>query len=496
MFVLLLFCTSLVIRNPYIGRSFGDQHEWATAHTLIALEILQSEGAIQNVFRNIQTYPGENNKHIWWVTTRVMDERGIGYYTSYPPFALIFAYTIFTVLSVPFKIASIEIFNLILHGSSAVILYLIVYEMVSCKSKNIYAIIGAIYYIFLPLHLWAFHKIYSWDILWHYFWIAELYVMFNLIKKIDIHSPVTTSRLTYLLGSLNFLTIFTEYQGVYFAIGAFVFALGMSRYDKRYITIARILALSTFLSLTITFMQHVTISGVLPFLHVVYHKLFVQYGTLGMSTQVGSISSIGKYLYVYLSPLLPIIVYLIFLSFIYRNRKISFGIGIENAFVMILFLPSVLHLIFFLPDHIIHEFTLLKLSIGLSIIIPLLLSYYDTLPVSNTTLFRSILLLLVAQSIVASVAIYKREYAQQPNQNRYEILGNQIRRQLEISEVGFINDAKCLNPQLIYFTKRNLAYAESLDQVNQWLVQHNKKNGKFFSLGEGCVLESVGLVNR
>lgn len=495
LFVIVLFCISVAIRSPITGRSFGDQHEWATAHTLIALEILQSEGAIRNAFRNIQTYPGENNKEIKWVTTRIMDTQGISYYTSYPPFALILAYSIFNTLSIPFTIRSIEMLNMILHGISAVALYLLLYEMLNSKGKQLYALVGVAYYLFLPLHLWFFHKVYSWDIVWHYFWVAELYIAYTLFKTFDAHKDQKSLKHIYLLGILNFITIFTEYQGVYFSIGLCVFAYAKSQRDKRYIAVISAIGVSTILSLALTFLQHVTISGLLPFLQVVYHKLFVQYGTLSAFSRASELSNIVTHLSTYFLHLLVLSVVLLCLVYVNRRTFVWYEHKINRSFILILFTSVVLHLLLFLPDHIEHEFTLLKLSIIISIVLPFLLSRFDSFFAPHNTSYRIITFLLVTQSIIASVGIYYREYARQPNQNRYKVLGGQVRDLLSESEVGFINERKCLNPQLIYFTKRNLAYAKSASRAAEWLARHKRNNGKLFIATGNCRLKAWSRIN-
>ena len=113
--ILFCFLFSLVVRVPHLDRPLSDHHEWLTAHSLISLDNWRSQGALEHNFALLQTYPSPANRFAKTPPTTLFAKDGKGYYTSFPPLAVILPYLLFSVLSIEPTALSLQIFNLFGH---------------------------------------------------------------------------------------------------------------------------------------------------------------------------------------------------------------------------------------------------------------------------------------------------------------------------------------------------------------------------------------------
>ena len=180
LFLLSFLCASYSTRFPHIDRPLSGGNEWVTAMSMIALENLAIQGALPHKFGIIQTYPQPADKYV--NVSSYMNEKGDGYYMSFPPFSIIFPFLIFKVLFLTPSVKLLQIFNMTLHAIAAIFIFLTIRLAISNSTyKDFYAVFGSIIFIFTAPNLWYFSNIYSWDIFWHYIWVAAIYIFILLI---------------------------------------------------------------------------------------------------------------------------------------------------------------------------------------------------------------------------------------------------------------------------------------------------------------------------
>ncbi|MCH7951723.1 hypothetical protein IH980_03235 [Patescibacteria group bacterium] len=244
-FVAIIFIISVFIRIPNMNRRLGDDHEWLTAQSLIALENLRSQGALKHRFRILQTYPEETNRFVWDATTRLLSPDGKGYYITFPPFSIIFAYSIFEFLQLEISVLNLQLLNILLHFIAALFVYLLLYDILPRNNRVIPSVVGSATFILMAPNLWFFSNTYSWDIIWHYFWIVGLFIFQKTIKSIESDSRENLNVYMGALALINFLTIYSEYQGLFFSLSILIFSAVRFKRSKLYRRLFYVIFFST-----------------------------------------------------------------------------------------------------------------------------------------------------------------------------------------------------------------------------------------------------------
>jgi hypothetical protein len=465
----LLFYLSLYIRVPNINKPLGYKHEWVTAHMLTVLHGLKEYPASTHKYRLITTYRGDQNLYIGDVNSRQIDSDGIGYYTTFPPFSGIFTHFLFETLNIEISIINLQTLNILLHFLSSTIIYLIISTLT--KKNTVLSILGTAIYIYLSPHLWFFSNTYSWDILWHYFWILEIYIYSKLIYS---KKPSTLLLLTLFV--VNSATVYTEYQGILFPIIASIALFKLNKnIFKNTITI---LSISTLLPILTTILQYSLIKDQqTPFFPLMIGKIFREYGTknnIGLYSLSDLVSAYIQFIpYIWI----PVFI-LIFVAVLKKSQhKISFE---HKSILSILIIPSVIHHIVLLPDAIIHEFALLKFSIFLCILIPLLLQQTFTKPFHR--LLSSIVFLIVI--IPPSITHYQNYYVKSSNTSGFLDLSNQISNNSNTDEVLFAISVDYVPAQVSYYTKRNIRNVPNIQYAEQWLYWFNGAKGRVMYIND------------
>ena len=228
-----------------MNRRLGDDHEWLTAQSLIALENLRSQGALKHRFRILQTYPEETNRFVWDATTRLLSPDGKGYYITFPPFSIIFAYSIFEFLQLEISVLNLQLLNILLHFIAALFVYMLLYDILPRNNRVIPSVVGSATFILMAPNLWFFSNTYSWDIIWHYFWIVGLFIFQKTIKSIESDSRENLNVYMGALALINFLTIYSEYQGLFFSLSILIFSAVRFKRSKLYRRLFYVIFFST-----------------------------------------------------------------------------------------------------------------------------------------------------------------------------------------------------------------------------------------------------------
>lgn len=474
--VFFLFSASYLLRKPYLNSFLEEQHEWITAHSLIALENLKNYPAHKHLFRLISTYPNQVNYHITdWVIVRIMDKEGVGYYTSYPPFAIILPHLIFSLLKIKINVENIQNFNMFVHFLGSIFIFLSVYHL-SIKKKFFSSTLATVAYIFNTASLWFYSATYSWDILWYQLLVINLFIMSRLL------TTKKNKKLYYLFVILTMLLVYTELQSLFF-IFSVVLLLFVFNHPQKF-KFLKILTLSSIPPLLIYIIQNSLISGPKKFLSTIFMK-FSQYSSLNL--QFLNVQEQTIYLNRYKLLLIPIVVLfliVLFLNILSKKKKIN---KIFNNQQIIIFLIPLLifliHTILMFPDVIVHEFASLTIAISLSYGIGFLISNLNYKKTLKKIFVNSLIVLSASIFIYFSLINFKIYAGEGTNSYRYD-LSQEIIQNLNEDEVLFFASQDIVHPQITYFTKRNFTMVNSSSEARLILEKLGLKKGKIFTLNE------------
>lgn len=484
-YLLIPIAMFIVFVAPYVKGAFGGYHEYITAHVMIALENLSLQGAINHRFRIIQSYPNESDKHIRWVTVRQMSSDGVGYYTTYPPMAVIYPYAVFNLLSIPFNEVAIRLFNLINSLVSAGFLFALILMIVP-KYQVIMGIIGVFLYLFGYHNPWFFVKVYSWDTLFYYLLIIATYFFVLLIST---SKKIPNAWLQFAFGITTAFTVYTEYQGIFFSFGAVIFCLLFRRQIPAWVATVVIAFVATVMPLAAVIVQYGSINGVQELWSVMYHKAFNEYGTFG-SCEGGC--EVTRLLLFYAKNYWFHLILLLFFGLALRIKtKLSVFYQLDTrqkATLFVMFVPIVLHHALLLRDIFYHDFASIKFSVFAAAGVAILLSKLAVYITRHSLLLIGVFI-CVMTVIISWVSLQKRitpgytEYTA-----RYSAIGSIIRSTASVNEAVFIAGVPLVNPQITYYAKRNITKVDTEAQATDILRDRNLRNGVLYIFDDAATL--------
>ena len=483
--IFILFFASLVVRFPHMKHRLYHNYEWVTAQTLIALENLDSQGAFKHRFCILQTYPLEADKYVKNVCIHLMDRNGNGYYPSFPPFSVIFPYMIFKLFSININVTNLQILNLIFHLVATVFVYHTICMVLSPDANPKFAaLLGSTFFIFLAPNLWFFSNTYSWDIFWHYIWVIGIYYAVRLIKNISEKKFNNTS--LYVLGLINFFMIYAEYQGLLYALSVISYAFIKLKKAESYKKVIFTLVVTSMLSVSLTFWQYCSISGVDRFLHILNWTLRrrsilgqFDYRDIFLNYQRG---------FFYVLP--PIVLMMVILVKKRLGRLSTLFTGRELTLLYFSALPVVTHHIMLMQWTAIHDYSVLKSSVFVSFLIAILFSKIDFYCKRNKVCLLLPLVFMMG-SLITSIHTYKSKFANHGNPNRFYEIGKTIRENALDDEVVFALSEERTVPQIIYYAHRNIQPVKSSEEVETWLRQHGRNKGVVFHIDQNDKIVNI-----
>tara|TARA_B110000459_G_scaffold26991_1_gene26535 strand:+ start:6490 stop:8052 length:1563 start_codon:yes stop_codon:yes gene_type:complete len=487
--ILGIFLLSVLVRVPNINRPLSKHHEFVTAVSLRVLDIWSTEGAMKYGFNPVMNYPGEANKNInnWASTTgEMIDKEGNYYYVSHPPLAYILPHIFFKILHVKPSVLSLQIFHLLVNLICAIFIYLIVCLLGQQKpfARTYWSgMVGVSIYIFSQGVLWFQCNTYMSDMLVQLFFVLNVYTILKLLMRKRFFSPKYLVHYAFLL----FLMIYTSWLGIFFAFSVFLYSFIKLRKTKVYIPINLITLFVTIAAVSLFVFQYSQIAGFDNYLDQMLNRVSERGGLAdvnGLSNKLkqiplGLIHVLKGYFTSYL-PLFLLLGSFIYLTLSKAKLRIVFT---KNGyrFLWLSTLPVVL-LHVFLLNYSGHDFVSLYGSLFLSVLIAIL---FDKLKKSQT-LSSFQLRLGIAFVIFTSIASYY--YINRPGSislkgDQYaqsKLLGESIKEQAEPNAVIFIQGNISVDPQLIYYAKRNILKVSSKEEAVHFLQAHDIQKGQLY----------------
>ena len=494
LFILIgIFMLSVLVRLPNINRPMSKHHEFVTAVSLRVIDIWEQDGASKYLFNPVMNYPGKANKHInnWASTTgNMVDDEGNFYYVSHPPFAYILPYLAFKVLHVKTSVLAIQIFHLVINFISALFIYLIVCLLGQQKPflKTYWSgVVGFSVYLFSQAVLWFQCNTYMSDMLVHFFFILNVYIILKLLIRKRFFSP------KYLVwhAIVLFLMIYTSWLGIFFAFSVFLYSFIKLRKTKVFIPLNLITLFVSLAAVGLFSYQYSLINGFDNYLEQMVNRVSER-GSLNSSVGVfvflksyfmGIINMLKAYFTSYL-PVFLLLGSFIYLTFSRTKLRIVFT---KNGyrFLWLSTLPVILlHL--FLMNYSGHDFVSLYGSLFLSVLIAILFDKLKNAKTLSTLQLRAGILIVIVGSIASYYFInrpgetsFKGDvYAHSKN------LGEQIANSAQAEDVVFVQGTLSVDPQLIFYAHRNILKIKDKEEALSFLKLHNLSTGTIYHYTE------------
>lgn len=485
--IISFFIISIFIRVPNLNRPLSYHHEWLTSTVLRTQQIWYEKGDFTHRFLPIMTYDNKADRNIN-NQANLKDSRGNYYYTSYPPFAYIFPYLIFRLFNICPDVLPLQIFNIIIHFISSFFIFLIISLLTKkyyINKVNIPAILGFSIYLFSSATLWFHSNVYMSDMLVQPFFIIGIYIFLKIIKN--------EGKLIYyiLLGLINFFIIYTEWLGVFFAFSVFIYALFNIKEKSMRIVMAYIL-ISSIASLSLTIWHYSQISGLDAFIKASMEKYISrsglsQYSSIGL--HYWNLKSWKNIVSHYYHSYLPFLIILCIVAFMYLavlkkypTKAILHRNKIEVTSLYLCIVPVLMHHLMFFNFTSIHDFSVLKSGVFISVFTSLLYSrlantFHKDISDKNRILKIGIINSIIILMIILSISIYQADI-RRVNVSFYKEIGQIIASIANDNEVVFIK-AKgfYVCPQIVFYAHRNIALFESDSKARELLNLNEAERG-------------------
>lgn len=174
----------------------------------------QQRGMADCHFSPVLTYTNSGDKHMVSYK-RLESPEGDNYFVSFPPFAFMLTYKIFSLLHITSGKLSIQIANLLLHFISSIFIYLLVFNYCNRNStvkSFIPAVTAFAVYVFTPIVMYTHVMIYFPETMGQVLWIVALYLS---VKWFNSY-PTRNHTVAYLLFVVLFFLIYTEWIGIFY----------------------------------------------------------------------------------------------------------------------------------------------------------------------------------------------------------------------------------------------------------------------------------------
>ncbi|GDX51899.1 hypothetical protein LBMAG27_09460 [Bacteroidota bacterium] len=476
--IIILWLCSVAIRVPQLNRPLSKHHEFVTAHVMRTMKIWNQQGGAHFNFNPVMSYECKENKFINNQTTENYDSDGNSYYLSYPPLAYMLPYFVLGGWMNAPTVLSLQLFNMLLHLIECFLLYqiclLLMPRFVSSRTEiNKIGIVAVLVNLFSPCLLWFHGNAYFTDMPALTFFLLNIWLWLKYAEE-----KKALMLLVFFISS--FLFSYTEYFGVTYAIVIFIYSLFNRKYFLRAISICA----GSVSAIALMLYQYSLISG--------WEKLMefmqLRYAVRGASPH----SSITHFLLSwkiiamnYLTGFTPWVLLLVILIFI--NRKKIFGSKIFssenfragtnsfNEIFILLLAPVLLHHILFL-NATGHDFQQMKASPFLAI----------TIAIGFVPVKKNWMKIIFSIALVTNIFLF---YLINPpgkislTGDSYKVFlqeGKFIHENASDDEVVFLNGILD-EPQLVWYSQRNLRTIRSTDDAINFLKQHNLRKGIIFT---------------
>lgn len=476
--LVLIFIISVAVRIPVINNHLSMHHGWVTAHTLLTLQTWNESGILNFHAAPVYTPQNEGDKFVP-ALAGITDVKGDSYYVSYPPLGFYAPYYFMKLFFLQPTILSLIIFNLLLHFLSAFFIYKIVRQLLNNNSSSELApIIAFIIYLFTPATLWFQSNVYFVDMLEQFLWIATFYVTLKLIEE-------ENKKNVFLFSILLFACCFTEWMGLFYAFMAFIY-FGINSIRKKQIPIVSLICVGVVLmSIGLFVWQYSQISGFHSLIESLTSKYKTRSGFYGENTSefglsIGNPDSFIRLWEHYFTNYFNLIFLppIIIVAFIFIKKKKLLSHKYWLIVVVFFVVPVLLHHIIFFNFTSLHDFSVLKSAVPLSVISGLLIASFENN--FNKKIFIPIASVALLLYTIIGVKEFYSLYHQYGLTDSCEKLATCIIQNVKSDEAIFIKgDYPLVSPMTYYYSHRLVTNANDSIEAKKLSLQYHHTKGVY-----------------
>ena len=490
--IFLLLLLSVLIRWPAFTKSVPGSHVWLSAHVVMTTQIWKSEGIATYGFNPVYTFPSTPNKYMRSLASGMHDSAGNFYYVSYPPFSFYLAYLFFTILFLKPSITGLYILNIIIHGITSILIYILVcktYRKKITGGTYIPALLAASLYIFSTQTLWCHVYMYFADSLIQLLWVSYILISFIIFKRKGIYDW----QILVSFSIISFLISYTEWLGLFASFILLIYASYRSFKEPAFIRVILLSILTTLLALGITVIQYSSIDGFASFVNTSLAKYSDRNGYITDGFYFTKINFLRLLSHYWRSPKANIILIAGFLLLYAISKKKADHLKSDYFFLLMMtLLPILLHHAAFLQFSSMHDFSTLKSSVLFCILIPLFYNSIDFAEDQRVTLIdkKQILFTLFFIMILLNIALFYSLNTSSSLQQKAYTISNSSKPDQSLFAITngdqtngvmvFMGRDRGFSTQIQLFTQRNILAVPERKDVIEYLATFHKQEGKVY----------------
>jgi hypothetical protein len=484
--LLLLFAVSVAIRLLYLNRPLGG-HQWLTAQTLVIHSIWYERGIATCGFNPIVTFELPADKNILSPMGRMASPAGDRCFISQPPLGYILPYLVQTSLGLRPDVLPLQIFNLAVHLMCVLLVFLIIRLLAvnrGVHNPEIPALIGAAVYMFMPVTLQYHGNVYSFETLVQVFFLLAIYLFLRVLER-----PARPAWLYIALAATAFYMSYTEWLGVLFAFSTVLYALFHFR-DRMVRWAAIAVIAGTAAALCLTLVQYSQIAGVDAFLRGAAGTYLERSGVSStFSHENRSLLSskawqrLGNHYmdgFGWFPFVLAVAAAVMMLRKSVREMVVR-SIPMEHAAIFLTLLPVVLHHLILFDFTSIHDYSVLKDAVFLSLLAGMLC--YLLMLSGKQQILNGILAAAFICSLLIGIGQFWK-LNQNSTSDCFKESGEFIARTAQPDEVVFfiMDDELCA--QFVFYAHRNIAEYKGEQSARELIRKNGARRGIIFEIDE------------
>lgn len=488
-----LFVISVGLRWVNFDRSLSKHHEFNVALILIPMEVWETSSPSNFYYAPVVSYQNAGDKGINNTTLEYMQKDGSYYYLSYHILTYILPYFFIKFTGLPIAPLSIQLFGVLLHFISMMLLLNIIVTMsakrIGKENAERAGLISGVVFIFSPATLWFFGNGYNHHVLVIPFILWAMLIWVNLIT-----AKKRRCRQLFILSIALYFACITAWMGCLFALIITIIELYQWQKTKQFNYIIWIPVLTIFVALVTIFLHYSQIVGFDTFKLYLEHRFFTR-TTIDNEFQgiLITLLSVGKCYITSYSIWLIVFLALTFTAF--RN-KINLN-AIETKVIISMIILAYSHHLLLGNFTQGHDFSVLIDSVFIATLIGLFwVDWKKRLNIRFVS--HSIIILCLFISTTQYFYINRPGKISQSGDlyDAMKNIGETIGNEAKPGEIIFtVNLNEKPAPQVMYYAKRNFVHVNSLSEAKAEFNRRKKEEGIVFYIERMKVVNVERLKN-
>lgn len=487
--VLVLFTVSVFIKLPHLNRPLSKHHEFNPAIVLVCIDTWnQNGGPSYTGYAPVFNYSNEGDLYLPINKGMVHDAKGNSIYISFGSGFFLYPYYFFKVSGLPATPLSLQVFTLLLCLISAFLVFSIAAQLLNENHSTGYSgsLVTVFIFLFNPAVLWYFGNGYDHEIMTYPFFLAAVNMFIGFVKS----DQKISNRKLFLYSVIILAGVFCDWLMLFWCAVTVVYAMLNYRQYRKWAPYIFWVSFAVLISAAMVFSVFVNYIGSSEYFTNLISRL--QKRTVAGTDLHGIITYTKAILIHYFTSYFPVFLMLVLFAFFNREKLNLHHLQLHRQLVVlcsIIGLTGLLHHIVFMNFSAVHEFSVIKSSLFLSLCCGGL--------IKSTDISRSLKTgLLLGFSVLCVLQFY---YINPPgkhswNGDRYDSskqIGEVIKRNAEPGEVVFVDD-KTMRAQMNYYAKRSTVFASSLTDAKNRMKELNRvKKAVWFEVVNGKVRSVV-----